>query len=88
MGGITNYKRMIMCSVVCCSIEGGSLSRKAGDLESNNRKLRSANKDLEAERDKLQVWYMGHAQHKMHAHASLLLDAAVVSCLCGEAWLI
>lgn len=35
--------------------EGVTLSKKAGDLESSQRKLRSNLRDTEAERDRLQV---------------------------------
>ncbi len=41
--------------VWCCRAEGEALSRKAGDLEATCRKLRSTNKELEADRDRLQV---------------------------------
>jgi hypothetical protein len=41
--------------VLGCRSEGDTLSRKAGDLEATVRKLRSSVKDLETERDKLQV---------------------------------
>ena len=51
-------------------VEGDNLSRKAGDLESSSRKLKSQVKDLEGERDKLQVrrrWGAGREQRAWRA---------------------